>query len=689
MQFFLILMNMKMTTYLYFIFIFCGIIFQSSIKAEITQKDSIGQELAPTSDDEKVKRLLEKADLLSHNNLESAIKYAYEALHLVRDKALFNLEAICFQEIGELYLAKGDHKKSLLYFNKAIQRFTTEEFTKNISLIYNDIGTVYSRKGILDSALYYHQLALSQCINCTDSLGQIASLRSVGNVQYKKGQFNDALSNFHLALSLCDYVKNSNNEKSRLYNNLGILYSDWGEYQKALSFYKTALEMMDSVENKSESSRVLNNMGNIYWYQEKMDSALLFYQKSLHNRKEIGDTNGEAFVLNNLGMYYGSLEEYATSLNYFNQSLLLFEKLGNRRGIVLTMYNIGSVYALKKESEKAIKFFNQSLLISQEQGFYDYILSNLEELNLLYQNEQQWERAFYSLLLHNEIKDSIREVQNMEVIKEMELSFDQEKHQADLHILQSQMESEKVKKNRNRILIGGIILILILIITSMVLIIYNLRNNNSIEQDKLTPTLLRYQLNPQFINSSLSGIKELVSKNRIKESALFLSGFAKLMRTLIETSSSRAIILDKEIETLKHFLQLHQLRYEHDLSFDIDISSHIESEMLAVPPLIYFPMFVHVIDYHLNDGKVHAHIQINTKHNYLITDAVIQFVSHDLHETNHLDDLESTLSAIHHRVKFLNKSLKDKIKFQIDPIPKQESSNHQIQLHMEYPIKPF
>lgn len=680
---------MNLRHFLFSFLFLLGILLCNSSITYAVQKDSLEIQLPELIGEKRVFLLLEIADKKSDNNLESAIKYAHEALQYSQDTHLDHLIAPCLKEIGILYLMKGNNEKSQFYLEKAIDEFDPDQLKDNINHIYNQLGTIYSRQGVLDSALYYHQLALSQSINSSDTLEQIASLRSVGNVQYKMGQFEEALSNFHLALSLCQYFEKSIYEKSRLYNNLGILYSDWGEYQRALSFYKTALEMMDSIGDVGESSRVLNNMGNIYWYQEKMDSALMFYQKSLHHRKEIGDTNGEAFVLNNLGMYYGSLEEYATSLKYFNQSLLLFEKLGNRRGIVLTMYNIGSVYAIKKDSEKAIKYFNQGLLISREHGFYDYILSNLEELNHLYQDDQQWEKAYYSLLLHTQIKDSIRKVQNMEVIKEMELSFDREKHQAEFHILQGQMESEKIKKNRNRILIGGIILILILIITSMILIIYNLKSNNSTEQDKLTPTLLRYQLNPRFINSSLVGIKELVSKNRIKESALFLSGFAKLMRTFIETSSSRAIILDKEIETIKHFLQLHQLRYEHDLSFDIDMASYIESEMLAVPPLVYFPMFVHIIDYHLNDGNVHMQINIYSKQNYLITDVTMLFVSHALIDEKHQDDLDTTISTINNRIKYLNKSLKDKIKFQVESITEKDAKDQQIQLHIKYPIKPI
>lgn len=671
--------------------IFLGLILLPFITslAQNTVLDSLKGELSHLEGSDRIPSLLLIAEELNSTDLSSSIKYANEALALASIDGNSNLIGDCQKQLGSNFYKQGKYDKAHISFNKAIISYQKGGNSPQHSDIFINIGMIYSREGLLDSASFYYQKSLDDGCQFHDTLLQIQALRSIGNVYYKQGKFDESLKTFHQALSLASYTNCCIQEQARLFNNLGILFSDWGKYETSLKYYHQALSIMDSLKNHKEVSRIYNNMGTIYWYQDNSDLALMYYLKSLKIRDLTGDLNGKAFVLNNLGMYYGSQEKYTESLKYFKQSLSIFEQHSNRQGVVMALYNIGSVYQELENYSHAKKHFMESLSISKTQGFSDYIEANYEALKDIYSATEDWEKAYQSLYNYNVVKDSIRKEQNIELLSEMEVKFEKEKKQADLQILRNQTEENRINSKQTVTIIIGFLLSLILIVISTYLLIRQIKTRSSEKQSKLTPALLRYQMNPQFINSSLVGIKELIAKNRVIESSKFLAGFAKLIRIFIETSSSNVIVLDKEIETIRSFLKLHQLRYDHQLNFDLEIASHIETEMLAIPPFLFFPIFVHVIDYHLSEGLVDIKIIMDTRENYLVIKADMKYSIHSSDIDEDKRSLDNSMFNVQERIDLLNKTLKDKMNFTHKEAIKFDGHTKTLGLQLSLPIKPM
>lgn len=680
----------KYSKFLFFSLLLFGLVF--NINAENDKQailDSLHSVLENRTGAEHIQVLLLISDVYGETDNISALKYANDALKLsISSSDKMNM-ANCYKRLGSSSYAVENYEKSLSYSNKAIKYYLQLGALDRLSAVYLDKALVYSRLGYLDSAYYFNQTSLEQAQQLYDTLSQVRSLRAIGNVFYKQGQAEQALKNFHQALALSKYTNVCCSEQSMLYNNLGVLFSDWQEFDKSLSYYRKALAIADSMGSIDEASRLYNNMGTIYWYKENNDSALLFYLKSLDYRERSGDKNGKAHVLNNLGMYYGSMAKYQKSLLYFQQSVTVFEEIFNRMGMTMALYNLGSVYQELEEFDLATKYFSESLSIAETQGFGDYMLANYQALNEVFSKNGNWEKAYYSLLDYNRLNDSIRKVQNIDLIRNIEVKFEREMNQADISILENEMEATKIDKLQTRIFIAGAILILVLAIGLAYLIIWQIKSRTNVEQSKLTPALLRYQLNPQFINSSLSGIKELIGKNRVKESGLFLSGFARLIRVFIETSTNNAIVLDKEIEAYYSFFKLHQLRYEHELKFDIDVAGHVETEMLAIPPLILFPIFAHAIDFHLSMGEVEIRIEIDTDDNYLKMKGQVCFYQFEEHSPSDHIDMKNSLEEVKERVRLLNKTLKDKMRFVYFEESIKQDTKKQQTMELFIPVRPM
>ena len=109
--------------------------------------------------------------------------------------------------------------------------------------------------------------------------------------------------------------------------------------------------------------------------------------------------------------------------------------------------------------------------------------------------------------------------------------------------------------------------------------------------------LLRSQMNPHFIFNSLSSIQSFIFENNPVVAGAYLSRFAELIRSILYNSREEFITLEKEIQTLQHYLELQQLRYSNKFSYFIHIDPEIETEHMKIPPMLAQPFIENAIEH--------------------------------------------------------------------------------------------
>jgi hypothetical protein len=113
---------------------------------------------------------------------------------------------------------------------------------------------------------------------------------------------------------------------------------------------------------------------------------------------------------------------------------------------------------------------------------------------------------------------------------------------------------------------------------------------NQIQQriTRLELMALRSQLDPHFIFNSLNSIKEFIRKNDVFRSQQYLDDFSTLMRTTLDKSKSRNILLSDEIQYLNTYLTLEQLRFNHRFTFRIS-PGNLPAELIYIPSMMLQP----------------------------------------------------------------------------------------------------
>ena len=109
---------------------------------------------------------------------------------------------------------------------------------------------------------------------------------------------------------------------------------------------------------------------------------------------------------------------------------------------------------------------------------------------------------------------------------------------------------------------------------------------------------LKYQINPHFFMNTLNNIHALVDidTEKAKETIVELS---RLMRYVLYESDKRTISLEKEVQFLRHYVELMRIRYPE--SVHILLSLPEGAEAIQIPPLLFISFvenaFKHGVSY--------------------------------------------------------------------------------------------
>ena len=128
--------------------------------------------------------------------------------------------------------------------------------------------------------------------------------------------------------------------------------------------------------------------------------------------------------------------------------------------------------------------------------------------------------------------------------------------------------------------------------------------------NKIKDQALQLQMNPHFIFNAMNAIQSFITSDREKDATVYLAKFAKLIRLIFEYSNISLISMEAELEFVKLYIDLEQLRFQDKITCILDVSKNIQSEkdLLKVPPLLIQPIiensFKHGLFHKLSGGEL-------------------------------------------------------------------------------------
>lgn len=132
-----------------------------------------------------------------------------------------------------------------------------------------------------------------------------------------------------------------------------------------------------------------------------------------------------------------------------------------------------------------------------------------------------------------------------------------------------------------------------------------IKNESALKQ-KIVETemqALRAQMDPHFIFNSLSSIENFIMQNEKRLASDYLNKFARLIRTILDSSRDELVTVAKDMEALQLYIDLEQISFNNKFTYNTVIDPELLNEDYRVPSLLIQPYVENAIVHGLGHSK--------------------------------------------------------------------------------------
>jgi CHAT domain-containing protein/Tfp pilus assembly protein PilF len=252
---------------------------------------------------------------------QEALDHHQRALKRAQESHFAEGEAWALGNIGYCYFKLADYERSISYYRSSVARWQELGRLPEQAFELQSLGKVYRQKGDLEEAMKSFVAAMKIQVATRDPAEQAHTLSGIGAVQYNQGKIDEALESFEQALELSRSVGDGESEAT-IELGLGGIYYRRGQLQKTVELFT---ELIGRIDLK-EAGYPLYNLGGVYLDLGDLDKALENYQRSLSAYQRAGDVREQADALVGIGTTLQRMGNPEAALEKLRQAQKLLPK---------------------------------------------------------------------------------------------------------------------------------------------------------------------------------------------------------------------------------------------------------------------------------------------------------------------------------------------------------------------------
>ncbi len=564
-------------------------------------------------------QIMKKVEVLLKTNPDSSLYYIAQGLKKSKEANNAKLKGRFFELTGTYYTQINNYVKALEFYHLAENIYDSVGFMKGVASINNGLGILYLNIGGLEKAEEYF---LRSQENTKTELNKAILWVNMGNAYSSKGELGKAMYLFLESKNVFEKL-NDSIHLSTIMTNLASIYFDEKRFDKALEYYDSAISLKDPVV---QWRQIMNcEIGKVSTYMElgNYDKAREILLKLSKAGVYENDYNSYGTIYYEWGILDVKNGNFNSAKNQYLTSLDWFRKANNTIKIAEVYRSLGKVFLKQQKYTEAIGYFNKSLEISEKQAAQALLLENYSLLIEAYLALNNYKMAFNLQDKYSELKGKFAiETQKREIsyyeAKEQLSKKEQELEKLDTINQDNLIRLEKVKYQK------ALLIVLIILIIVVALYIYQKTKNKFLRRQEkfmkqkliIENKLLRSQFNPHFIFNCLNSAQAYISENKLRDAAVYLSRFSKLMRHVLNGTRNELILLEDELKILNLYLEIENVRFDDKFTFNIDCSTDIDPTQIMVPPFMLQPF--------IENSLVHGIAKVERKGNIKVSYSLIE-----------------------------------------------------------------
>jgi tetratricopeptide (TPR) repeat protein len=498
---------------------------------------------------------------------------AEEVRTLLVQHRYFDVIALCNKNL-ELADRNSDHKTHSWFLGAKGMAY--------LDTINPDSGKVFFEKGLTESYSINYKKSICYC------------LQGLGKFYYRTGNYKTSIKYFQLL----NYSSLNNSDKNySLISNYYLCanYSSLGFYSLSIVYARKAARVAYELNDTTSYIKSLISIGSTFCVLGNLDSTEYYNTKasvtySHYSQKDLGigaDINN-AFLKTSI-----LKKEYEKGIYYGKLALQDGIKTHNFTSLNIFYDNIAICYTGLQLYDSAFFYYEKAMEIELDYNYVDEYKADLKELFYISKLIKDPEKALMYAGKYISA-DSLYAPVNEVSVDSLKNAFEIEKNDLALKAREENIK-QLYKQKQLFYLWTGIVLLLLL--TGVPYLIY-LRNRLKREKEKQALLLkvkdseikaLQSQMNPHFIFNSLNSVLEFISNAKTKEAIKYLTKFSRLIRLVLEFSNRKTILLSEELEMLKHYIDLENIRSENEFTCTFAIEDTLDLKYYEIQPMILQP----------------------------------------------------------------------------------------------------
>jgi tetratricopeptide (TPR) repeat protein len=659
---------MRKTNFLLlFLFLYLHAASQLQHHASRNEIDSLQQRLDGKGIKDRIRILNQLAGCYASLSFDTSIRYGKQALHLAETAGGSLDVALVKVNIGNAYYYKMDFRNAVLSYLSATRILDENKKWKESGEIYFQLGNINFYIMRSDKSISYYRKALKY-FNLSGDEQSLASVWENIGISIFLISHWPADSSKTYGIKLLNYSRRIHDRylEAKALMEIAMYYSNdrpVNGVSKAVSYGDSALNLASELKNHELLSIIWSNLGFYYANSQLLTGSKIerelarsCYIKSIHEGEKAGKNILQVLSLNNLTPF--DIEE-----KWFDSAEIRLDSAEAKLNDYFMIDNTGNA-----ESDNSINF--------REEPFNFFVAR--QEKNNLYLNRYnlvmargELRKAIDYLNLYYQSRDSMNAIQQGRQLDLLIAEAEAERTDQKIKGLAQDNELANIKLSRSRfIFIGagaGIVII------GLFLLLYFQRKRWNAEQKSVTleQKLLRSQMNPHFIFNSLASIQNFVVNHKANEASIYLSRFSQLIRNILDNSMEEYIPLQKEIETILHYLELQKVRYAGQFTYNLTVDERIDGESMMVPPMLAQPFIENAIEHGIRHKETAGHVDVrfSLERNLIRFEVEDDGIGRERAREIRLKQKQVhrslSTSIAHDRLNRLNKKLKTKIRLEI------------------------
>lgn len=331
----------------------------------------------------------------------------------------------------------------------------------------------------VDLALQFARYALPFAIKTGDKHLEATTLFNIGTAFHIIGTYDSALCYYQKAEH---FFSNSNDAKSigTVYLQVASLFDDSGDEEKAISYNYKALNNFYKARDTSNIVGAMFNMGiyysnpdSVFLYQSKGLKLLLAYQGIEQKAKALK----LSIAYTNLGNTFQTQKKLNEAVYYFKLAIEQDELHDDLVYKLMSFENLGSCYQHMKESRKAISVLTKAIQLNQGVKGYRSSHNLYNTISYAYFDLGMKDSAYYYLREYTILKDSVNNLDQQRILKEMQEKYDSGKKASEIELLN---KDKQASESFRKVLYFVILLILVVVVVLIYSYLLKRKSNRSL-----------------------------------------------------------------------------------------------------------------------------------------------------------------------------------------------------------------